>query len=121
VAKTKTHGASDPRAVMPPEERAGFAPPDAVAPFWRYPSGERLSVRLLLAGQPRERAELIVEAHADAVRELAWAAGTALVRGDMTELRRLAAGASRLCRELAGAGSREKDASPRGVSAPAEH
>jgi hypothetical protein len=110
VAKTKTHGASDPRAVMPEEEHAGFAAPDRALPSWRYPSGERLSVRLLLAGQPRERAELIVEAHAEAVRELVWAAGAALLDGETAELRRLAAGASRLCRELAGcasAGSRE--------------
>jgi hypothetical protein len=107
VAKTKTHGASDPRAVMPPGEHAGFAPPDCAAPFWRYPSGERLSVRLLLAGQPREQAELIVETHADAVRELVWASGAAPLDGDAAALRRLAAGASLLCRDLAGVGPTE--------------
>jgi hypothetical protein len=105
MARRMLHGASDPRAVMPEDDETGeegIAAPEPGCPYWRFPSGERLSVRLLLAGQPRERAELIVELHAEAIRALIWGAGLALLRGDGREMRRLAAGASRLCEELAG-------------------
>jgi hypothetical protein len=103
MAKLMRHGASDPRAgELQDEPREGLRPPDPSQPYWRYPSGERLTVRLLLAGQPCERADLIVDAHAEAVRELVEAAGDALVHGEQAEMRRLAAGASRRCEELAG-------------------
>jgi hypothetical protein len=104
MAKYKQHGASDPRAAEHEEDEAPEAlrAPDRDEPYWRYPDGERLSVRLLLAGQPAPRAERIVALHAEAVASLVHGAGEAIGRGEHAEMRRLAHRAGRLCDELAG-------------------
>jgi hypothetical protein len=101
VVKVKLHGASDPRAGNIDDEPEPLRAPDRHEPVWRYPNGERLSVRLLLAGQPAAQARRITELHAEAVAAIMHAAGEALGRGDHAELRRLAHGAALLCDELA--------------------
>ena len=101
MAKYKLHGASDPRVEEIYDEPEPLRPPDRDEPYWRYPEGERLSVRLLLAGQPLERARRIVEIHAEAIASLVCGAGEALGRGDHGEMRRLAHRAGQLCDELA--------------------
>lgn len=96
----RAHGARLVGLVL--SDRVRVIAPCPAAPCWRAQDGTRHSYGTLRCGLDPDDAEMLAEAHLDAIGAIARAALAACERGDQAETARLAMAAGRLCQEIAG-------------------
>lgn len=76
-------------------------PPDRARPYWRDDHGHRFVLDQVLAGEPQQQRERILDTQAHAIFDLARALASARLAGEHTQVSALSHAASRLCNEMA--------------------
>lgn len=76
-------------------------PPDRARPYWRDDHGHRFVLDQVLAGEPQEQRERMLDTQAHAIFEVARALASACLAGEHTRVSALSHAASRLCNEMA--------------------
>jgi hypothetical protein len=76
-------------------------PPDRARPYWRDDHGHRFVLDQVLAGEPRQQRERMLDTQAHAIFAVARALASARLAGEHTQVSALSQATSRLCNEMA--------------------
>lgn len=76
-------------------------PPDRARPYWRDDHGHRFVLDQVLAGEPKQQRERILDIQAHVIFDLARALANTRLADEHTRLSALSHAASRLCNEMA--------------------